>query len=164
MRRVATRLFLTIFFFSFSVRGEYFLIETDDTNETEVKIRWVSARSTPQPQVFPKSQPQVFPKIHVINVVIAQASLPHWNILCRPEVGEDYASSSSSSSSSSPFVCLNPENFDGREQDLLELKLLLKRNPRKNLNLAKKFFSQNPGHPSNLLDYDYQVKRLKYQT
>ena len=93
--------------------------------------------------------------------VVAQASLPHWNILCRPEVGEDYASSSTSSSSSSPFVCLNPENFDGREQDLLELKLLLKRNPRKNLNLAKKFFSQNPGHPSNLLDYDYQVKRLK---
>ena len=57
-----------------------------------------------------------------------------------------------------PFVCLSPENFD--EENLLQLKLILKRNPEKNINLAKQFFRQNHGDPNKLLDYDHEVRKL----
>ena len=46
---------------------------------------------------------------------------------------------------------------------MLQLKLILKRNPQKNIKLAKKFFTKHPGDPNELLDYDYQVKNLYHQ-
>ena len=54
---------------------------------------------------------------------------------------------------------------DGRwmMEDLLQLKLILKRNPKKNIALAKQFIKQNPRHPNTILDDDYQVRKLYYQ-
>ena len=43
---------------------------------------------------------------------------------------------------------------------MLQLKLILKRNPEKNINLAKQFFRQNHGDPNKLLDYDHEVRKL----
>ena len=60
-----------------------------------------------------------------------------------------------------PFVCLSPGNFD--EEDLLQLKIVFKRNPQKNIALAKQFFRQNTEDPNKLSDYDYQVRKLYYQ-
>ena len=76
------------------------------------------------------------------------------NINSRSEVGEDYALDFANNRYD---VCLNTENFVGT--DLFALKLILKRNPKKNIEFAKQFFSENTGDPTNLLDYDYQVNK-----
>ena len=81
----------------------------------------------------------------------------HWTYFClnihsRPEVGEDYAADFADNRFD---VCLNTANFVGT--DLFALKLILKQNPKKNIEFAKQFFSENTGDPTNLLDYDYQV-------
>ena len=46
---------------------------------------------------------------------------------------------------------------------MLELKIVLKRNPQKNIALAKQFFRHRTGGPNAILDYDYQVRKLYYQ-
>ena len=51
--------------------------------------------------------------------------------------------------------CLNTINFV--EDNLWELKIILKRNPKMNIKFAKQFFRQNPVDSNQILDYDYEV-------
>ena len=91
------------------------------------------------------------------NFVFCEREVFFLNINSRSEVGEDYALDFANNRYD---VCLNTENFVGT--DLFALKLILKRNPEKNIEFAKQFFSENTGDPTDLLDYDYQVKTKHY--
>ena len=85
--------------------------------------------------------------------------LSHWNyviqnIFSRPVAGEDYAADFASDQYE---ICFNPKNFP--TTDVFALKILLRENPKKNINLAKKFFSESPDSPNDISDYDYQAKK-----
>ena len=57
---------------------------------------------------------------------------------------------------------MNTKNFD--ESEVYELKLILKRDPGKNLKIAKQYFRRNPVDSSALWDYDYHVTKPDWST
>ena len=83
-------------------------------------------------------------------------------VYSRPKGGKDYSIHSSSegrldyaNNGFGEAPCLNTKNFD--ESEVYELKLILKRDPGKNLKIAKQYFRRNPVDSSALWDYDYHV-------
>ena len=68
----------------------------------------------------------------------------------RPKTGGDYVADSEYE------VCMKPPKGSD-ESDLFALKYLLKQNPKKNLELAHKFFNQMTRSSFEISDYDDQA-------
>ena len=84
------------------------------------------------------------------------------NIHSRPAGGKDHSIQGGLDYANNVRLCLNTKNFDGSE--VYELKLILKRNPEKNLKIANKYFRRNPVASSALWDFDNNVTKQERST
>ena len=79
------------------------------------------------------------------------------NIYSRPGGGKDHSIQGGLDYANNVRLCLNTKNFDASE--VYELRLILKRNPEKNLKIANKYFRRNPVASSALWNYDNNVTK-----